>query len=87
MANPATPREFVEVYGDGRRVDATVTHTSAMAYAKLAAKAFDIFPDRRINHAVLPDREVEFDTVAAKDELTGDGAAKKASKSRGKPSK
>jgi CRISPR-associated protein Csb1 len=84
VIDPGTPREFVEVYGDGRRVKATVTHPVALGYAKLAAKAFGIATDRKIDYGTLPDREVEFDVNAAKEDVAGDGNSKKAQKSRGK---
>jgi CRISPR-associated protein Csb1 len=51
IANPEKPREFNEVYADGRRVPATVTHDIAVTYAKAAAAAF----------GVGESREVEFD--------------------------
>jgi hypothetical protein len=56
----------------------------ALGYAKLAAKAFGIATDRKIDYGTLPDREVEFDVNAAKEDVAGDGNSKKAQKSRGK---
>ncbi len=65
-------REFKTVYGDGRREDATVTHSEALAYAKAAAKAFGIDPDRKIDYKTGPDREVMFDVDLAKKDVSGD---------------
>jgi CRISPR-associated protein Csb1 len=79
VLDPDKPREFVEVYSDGRRRDATLTHDDALAYAKAAAKAFDIDPGRKIDHRVNPDREVEFNKALAKKDVgsdTGDGGTK-----------
>lgn len=53
------PREFNEVYGDGRRVPASLSHDEALAYAKLAAAAF----------GVGKDREVLFDSERAKKDI------------------
>ncbi len=71
--DPEKKREFKTVYGDGRREDATVDHADALAYAKAAAKAFGIDPDRRIDYSKAgPDREVMFDTNLAKKDVSGD---------------
>jgi CRISPR-associated protein Csb1 len=64
VLDPDKPREFVEVYGDGRRVPSKVTHRDALAYARAAAKSF----------VVGQDREVEFSRDLAKADLAGDGA-------------
>lgn len=56
------PREFVEVHGDGRREPATVSHLEALAYARLAAEAFDVGENR----------SVEFDRELAKKDVSGD---------------
>src|SRR5262249_47865226 len=55
VRDPATkePNEFVEVYGDGRRVPATVNHDTALAFAKAAAEAFGVGQ----NHTVAFDRD------------------------------
>ncbi len=69
-------REFKTVSGDGKRDDATVTHPEALAYAKAAAKAFGIDPDRKIDYKAGPDREVMFERDLAKQDVsgnTGDG--------------
>jgi CRISPR-associated protein Csb1 len=78
-------REFFEVYSDGQRKDATLTHEDAFAYAKAAAKEFGIDPDRKIDPTVLPDREVPFDTARAKKDVSGetDAGTKKARQPRG----
>lgn len=89
VLDPDKPREFVEVYGDGRRDSATLTHNEALTYAKVVAKAFGIDPDRRIDHSVKPDREVMFDKELAKRDVTGDAGdrVKKPQKSSPKKSK
>lgn len=56
------PRVFDEVYADGRRVPASVTHDEALAYAKIAAEAFDVGKDR----------EVLFDKEQAKKDVKGE---------------
>ena len=63
------PRDFVEVYGDGRRLPSTVTHDGALAFAQAAAKEFEVGKDR----------EVPFDKERAKRDVKGettDGNAK-----------
>ncbi len=65
-------REFVEVYGDGRRENASLTHDNALAYAKLAAKEFGIDPNRKIDHQKPPDREAMFDKKLAKEDVSND---------------
>ena len=65
-------REFKTVYSDGRREDTTVTHAEALTYAKAAAKAFGIDPDRKIDYKAGPDREVMFDVELAKKDVSGD---------------
>jgi CRISPR-associated protein Csb1 len=64
VADPEKPREFVEVYNDGRRVPASVTHYDAKMFAFAAAKAF----------VVGPDRDVRFDTELAKQDVKGEAA-------------
>jgi CRISPR-associated protein Csb1 len=64
VANPDQPREFVEVYNDGRRVPTTLTHDDAKAFAAAAAAAFKIGPDRAI----------PFDKELAKRDVTGEAA-------------
>jgi len=43
------PYEYVEAYGDGRRPELKLTHEEALAYAKMAAKAFGVGPDRHVD--------------------------------------
>lgn len=74
VLDPEKPREFKTVFGDGRREDATLTHAEALAYAKAAARAFGIDPDRKIDYDVRPDREVMFDKDLAKKDVAGDDA-------------
>ncbi len=78
VLDPGTPREFKTVYGDGRREDATLKHSEALVFARAAAKAFGIDPDRKIDHRVAPDREVPFDKELAKEDVSnaGDGVKK-----------
>src|SRR5690606_39201360 len=42
VADPDQPREFVEVFGDGRRTPLTITNGQALDFAKSAAEAFGI---------------------------------------------
>jgi CRISPR-associated protein Csb1 len=73
VLNPEKPREFLEVYGDGRRAAAQLTHEDALAFAKAAATAF----------GVGQDRPVEFDKDLAKKDVHGDAEpAKKAKKAK-----
>jgi CRISPR-associated protein Csb1 len=62
VPDPEKPREFKEVYGDGRRMDATLTHAEALSFAKAAEKEF----------RKGPDREVEFDRELAQKDVSGD---------------
>lgn len=84
VLNADKKREFKTVYGDGRREDATVTHSEALTYAKAAAKAFGIDPDRKIDYKTGPDRAVMFDVDLAKKDVSGDtgDGTKAARKSR-----
>ncbi|MCD6378658.1 MAG: type I-U CRISPR-associated protein Cas7 [Planctomycetes bacterium] len=59
VLDPDKPREFVEVYRDGRRVPASITHDDALAYAIAAADAF----------GVGESRTVEFDKNKAKEDV------------------
>jgi CRISPR-associated protein Csb1 len=63
VANPEKSREFKEVYADGRRVDAAITHPEAVAYARLAMREF----------GVGESRTVKFSPEMAQRDLTGDG--------------
>lgn len=82
--DPEKERIFKTIYGDGKRKDAEVTHSEALAYAKAAAKAFGINPDREIDYKAEPDREVSFDAELAKKDVSGDAGdgTKAARKSR-----
>jgi CRISPR-associated protein Csb1 len=62
VADPDRPREFVEVYNDGRRAAAALTHEDARAFAFAAAAEF----------GVGPDREVPFDKELAKKDVKGE---------------
>ena len=64
VLDPKAQQEFVEVYNDGRRVPAKVTHDDALTYAKAAAQAFGIGKNRT----------VEFDKKLAKEDVQGDSA-------------
>jgi CRISPR-associated protein Csb1 len=76
-----------EVFGDGTRRDAAVTHADALSYAKAAAKAFGINPERNIDLSVLPDRQVEFDTEKAQKDVAGDGTEGEKRPKKGKSAK
>jgi CRISPR-associated protein Csb1 len=67
VADPNKPREFVEVYGDGRRDPAKLTHEDALTFALAAAAEF----------TVGSDREVPFDKELAKKDVKRDGADEK----------
>ncbi|HEY7327581.1 MAG TPA: type I-U CRISPR-associated RAMP protein Csb1/Cas7u [Gemmataceae bacterium] len=67
VADPDKARQFTEVYGDGRRVPADVTHEDALAFATAAAVAF----------SVGSDREVPFDKERAKTDVKGEQAGDK----------
>ena len=79
-------REIKLVLSDGRREDINLTHEDAVGYAKVAAKAFGINPDRIIDYHISPDREVLFDKELAKKEVAGDalGGERKTKKPRTK---
>jgi CRISPR-associated protein Csb1 len=66
------PREFLEVYGDGRRVDVSLTHADALAYARATALAFGVDPDRLTDFKSGPDREVMFDRELAQKDVSGE---------------
>jgi CRISPR-associated protein Csb1 len=63
---------FDEVYPDGKRKPASVTHDTALAYAKNAAKEFGVGKDRS---------EV-FDIERAKKDIKGDGESKPGGKAK-----
>jgi len=74
VIDPDKPREFKEVYNDGRRVPATVTHSDALEYAQAVVNEFEIGPNR----------SVDFDKDRAKRDLSGEAANGKARKPRSK---
>jgi CRISPR-associated protein Csb1 len=78
VLDPDKPREFKAVFSDGRREDVALTHEDALAFAKAAAKAFGINPDR----------EVMFDKELAKKDVSDEasGGEPKTKKARGKKS-
>jgi CRISPR-associated protein Csb1 len=59
VIDPDKPREFHEVYRDGRRKPATISHNDAIDFAAAAAEAF----------GVGESRTVEFDKKRAKDDV------------------
>lgn len=63
VLDPEKPREFHEVYRDGRREPAKVSHDNALAFAKSAAKAFGLDEDR----TVAFDKKMAKDDVKKKD--------------------
>ena len=65
-------REFKEVYGDGQRKEAPLTHLGALAFARAAARAFGLDPDRRIELGIPPDRQVDFDKDLAQKDVSGE---------------
>lgn len=75
VADPAKPRLFQEVFGDGRRVDASVSHEEALTYARAAAKEFKIGDDRPVEF----DKELALKDVAPEE---GGKKAKKAAKGK-----
>lgn len=58
------------VFPDGRYENSGLTHDAALAFARMAATAFGVGESRK----------VKFDTKLAKEETTGEGRKKKASK-------
>lgn len=62
VLDPEKPREFVEVYGDGRRVSCSVTHPEALEYARAVVNGFGLGSNRA----------VEFDTERAKRDVSGE---------------
>lgn len=59
VIDPDKPREFVEVFRDGRREPASISHDDAINYAGAAAEAF----------GVGESRTVQFDKKKAKDDV------------------
>lgn len=48
VLNPDQPREFVEVYPDGRRQPCDITHKAVLQFATEAAKAFGVGESRTV---------------------------------------
>lgn len=48
VLDPEKPREFAEVYPDGRRNPCGITHGTAMEFATRAAEAFGVGPSRTV---------------------------------------
>jgi len=63
VLDPDKKAEFVEVYPNGKRKPASVTHEAALAYAKDAARDFGVGKDRTEN----------FDVERAKQDIKGEG--------------
>jgi len=82
VLDPEKPREFKAVYCDGRREDTAVTHADALEYAKCAAQAFGINPERHIGEESGPDREVEFDKELAKKDIIGEPGSREKKKQK-----
>ncbi|HEX2100415.1 MAG TPA: type I-U CRISPR-associated RAMP protein Csb1/Cas7u [Candidatus Synoicihabitans sp.] len=74
VSDPDKPRKFDEVYPNGERKPAPVTHEQAMAFAKAAADAF----------GVGADRAVPFDTERAKRDVAPPEKEAKAGKAKKK---
>ncbi len=74
VADPAKKREFHEVYGDGRRTEASVTHAEALEFARIAAQEFGVGKC----HEVIFSPELAQKDVAGEGE--GGGKKKKAAK-------
>jgi len=72
VIDPEQPREFVEVYPDGKRKPCDVTHKEALSFAIEAAGEFETAGDQVVN----------FDKERAKKDVK-DGGKKKKSKSSG----
>jgi CRISPR-associated protein Csb1 len=68
-----TPREFVEVYGDGRRVPIAITHHDAKTYAHAVAAEFGVEKGRIVSFS--PD-------LARADLAEADGGGSKPRKTR-----
>lgn len=72
VSDPDQTGEFVEVYGNGRRVNAQLTHQDSLAYARAAAGAF----------GSMQRRDVEFDKALAKKDVSPDPDGDKGGKKR-----
>jgi CRISPR-associated protein Csb1 len=80
VINPDEPREFVEVYADGRRQPCDLTHDDAIEFAMAAAQEFEIGQSR----------VVAFEKERAKRDVKGDdkgkGKSKRGAKNNAEPS-
>jgi CRISPR-associated protein Csb1 len=74
VLDPDQKRKFDEVYPNGKRQPAAITHEQALDFATAAAKAF----------GVGANRAVEFDTERAKKDLTPEKDAKATAKKKAK---
>jgi CRISPR-associated protein Csb1 len=74
VLDPDKHREFSEVYGDGHRIPATVTHDEALEYAQAAASEF----------VIGDNRTVPFDKEKAKADI-GEESGKSKKKRNAKP--
>lgn len=74
VIDPDKPADFIEVYSDGKRIPAKVSHQDAIAYAATAAKAFGF----------APGRTVDFDTKLALKDVKGEEAEPKAASKKTK---
>jgi CRISPR-associated protein Csb1 len=72
VLDPDKKTTFDEVYPDGKRKAANVTHQAALAYAKDVAKDFGVGSDRTDN----------FDVERAKKDLRGEGEGKPGGKTK-----
>ncbi|MBU6409591.1 MAG: type I-U CRISPR-associated protein Cas7, partial [Verrucomicrobia bacterium] len=72
VLDPDKKTTFDEVYPEGKRKPAGVTHNAALAYAKDTAKDF----------GVGKDRSEDFDVERAKKDIQGDGGGKSGGKSK-----
>ncbi len=70
VLNPDQPREFEEVFPDGRRDSCNITHDEALEYATVAAQEF----------GVEEGRTIPFKKELAKCDVKADGDKKKSSK-------
>lgn len=86
VLDPERPRETVAVFGDGRREPLSISAEDALTYARAAASAFGLDPDRPSALQGRPDREVAFDRDAAKNDVTQDAdeGARKRTRKRGR---
>jgi CRISPR-associated protein Csb1 len=71
-ANPSEPHEFAEVYSNGERKPAKITHEQALQFATAAAKEFGIGQDKT----------APFESERARKDVSGDGEGKKAKKAK-----